>query len=229
MSGGFTPTLKTVSDGVTPEASVLASEHGMVKRVGVTIDASTVPADSDGNKIVKAGTVLAKITATGKYGPYDPTQTNVNEVQTITPGSVSFTLTFEGETTSALNNTGGDLAASAVDSALEGLSTIGAGNVAVTGSNGGPYTVTFGGDLAATDVPLIVSSDGTVETATPGEGKDGRDDPGDDDSGVILESVNCKDGDVITGILLHGSVLEARCTGVDATVKSAFAGRIIFQ
>jgi len=55
-----------------PPADVefLASRHYVTKTV--TIDASTVPADGNGDKILKAGTVLGKITASGLYGPYDP-------------------------------------------------------------------------------------------------------------------------------------------------------------
>lgn len=129
MSGGFTPALVTTSDGVTAEASVLASEHAMFKRVGITLDASLVAADGDGNKILAAGTVIGKVTATGKYGAYNNAATDGREVAV----------------------------------------------------------------------------------------------------GLITESVNLKDGDVITHLLLHGSVLEARCTGVDANAKTDLAGRIIFQ
>jgi len=55
-----------------PQADVefLASAHYVTKPV--TIDASTVPADGNGDKILRAGTVLGKITASGLYGPYDP-------------------------------------------------------------------------------------------------------------------------------------------------------------
>lgn len=130
MSGGFTPALKTVSDLVTAEASVLASEHGMVKRVGVTIDATTVGVvDSLGNKPMKAGTIVGKITSGGKYAAYD----------------------------NALSN---------------------------------------GREVAA---------------------------------GILTESINLKDGDVITGILMHGSVLEARISGLDSGARADLAGRIIFQ
>lgn len=129
MSGGFTPALRTVSDGVTAEASILASEHVMAKRVGVTIDASTVGADADGNKILRAGTILAEISATGKYAAYD----------------------------NALSN---------------------------------------GRETAA---------------------------------GILPETVNLKDGDVITGLILHGSVLEARVSGLDSGARTDLAGRIIFQ
>lgn len=41
--------------------------------------------------------------------------------------------------------------------------------------------------------------------------------------------VNLAGGDVITGMLIRGSVLEARCTGVTADVKTALGDRIIWQ
>ncbi len=67
-----------------------------------------------------------------------------DEVQTVTisggPTGGSFTLSFGGATTATLAH---NAAASAVQSALEALSTIGTANVSVTGSAGGPYTVTF--------------------------------------------------------------------------------------
>jgi len=129
MSGGFTPGLKHSGDFVTPEASVLASEHAMFKRVGITLDALLVGADADGNKILKAGTIIGKVTATGKYGAY--------------------------------NN--------------------------------------------------------------------GLDDGRETAEGVLPESVNLKDGDVITGLLIHGSVPEARTSGLDSAARTDLAGRIIFQ
>ena len=84
--------------------------------------------------------------------------TAVNEVQTVTvtgtPTGGTFTLTFGGQTTAgiAFNAT-----AAAVDAALEALSSVGAGDVAVTGAAGGPYTVTFTGALAGTDVGAITA------------------------------------------------------------------------
>lgn len=134
MAGGFRPSLKTVNEGVTTEAEFLASEHAMAKRVGVTLDAATVSADGDGNKIVKKGTLVTKITATGKFGPYD------------------------------------------------------------------------------------------------GDASDGRETVS-GDAGFTFETVNLADGDVVTGILIHGSVLEARVTGLDVSdvAKTALAGRIVFQ
>ncbi len=87
-----------------------------------------------------------------------------NEVQVVTvngtPTGGTFTLTFRGATTSGLAYND---AASTVQTALQGLSTIGSGNVAVSGSAGGPYTVTFASVLAATSVDQI-TSDGSSLT-----------------------------------------------------------------
>ena len=103
-----------------------------------------------------------------------------DEVQTITvngsPTGGTFTLAFRGAATSGLAY---NAAASTVQTALQGLSTIGSGNATVSGSAGGPYTVTFASALAATAVDEI-TADGsslsggtapsvTVTTATEGE------------------------------------------------------------
>ena len=102
-----------------------------------------------------------------------------NEKQTVTvngsPTGGTFTLTFGGQTTAAIAH---NAAASVVEAALELLSTIGQGNVQVTGSAGGPYTVEFVGNLAKTNVAAM-TADGasltggttpsvTVATATAG-------------------------------------------------------------
>lgn len=132
MSGGFTPGLKTTTDPLSGQINVLASEHMMVKSVGVTLDSTKWTKDSDGNKLVLNGHIVAKITASGKYGPYDPSAT------------------------------------------------------------------------------------------------DGREDA--DTAGIIFHGgANLKDGDTLVGILMHGSVLEARLSGLDATAREALKSRIIFQ
>lgn len=59
---------------------------------------------------------------------------------TGSPSGGTFTLSYRGQTTATIAF---NALASAVQSALEALSTVGVGNVAVTGSAGGPYTVTF--------------------------------------------------------------------------------------
>lgn len=133
-SGGFTPGLVRSDVALTGGADFLASEKMTVKRGGITLDASLVAADGDGNKILVAGTFVTRVTANGKYGKY-------------TPGAVNGTQT-----------------------------------------------------------------------------------PDANDSGYLLESVNLRNGDVINGALIGGSVLTARVAPApDATTKAAIAGRIILQ
>lgn len=67
----FKPGLRRESLGVSPDYAFLASEHYATIRSGVTFDSSIPGADADGNKILMAGTVVGKVTATGKYGAYD--------------------------------------------------------------------------------------------------------------------------------------------------------------
>jgi hypothetical protein len=87
-----------------------------------------------------------------------PSGSTANEVQTITisgtPTGGTFVLDFNGQPTTDLAY---NATASAVQTALQALSTIGAGNVTVSGSAGGPYTVTFAGTLAAANVPQMVA------------------------------------------------------------------------
>lgn len=54
-----------------PIPNILFNEHQVFKPEGVTLDASLFAADPLGNKNVPVGQFIAKITATGLYGPYD--------------------------------------------------------------------------------------------------------------------------------------------------------------
>ncbi len=86
---------------------------------------------------------------------YQITAVNNNEQQTVTITNATggtFTLTFSGQTTAAIAY---NAAAAAVQTALENLSNIAPGDVVVTGSAGGPWTVEFQGVYAATDVALM--------------------------------------------------------------------------
>jgi hypothetical protein len=133
MSGGFTPNLVETQDPLSGQINILASQHGlMVKRGGVTLDSTKWTADANGNKLALNGHLISKITATEKYGPYDPTKSNGQE----NPDEI-----------------------------------------------------------------LIIFNGG----------------------------VNLKNGDVITGALLGGSVLEARLSGLDSAARTALKTRIIFQ
>ncbi|WP_417390212.1 LamG-like jellyroll fold domain-containing protein [Gimesia sp.] len=85
---------------------------------------------------------------------------SVNEIQTISspsnPTGGTFTLTFDGQATAAIDY---DANAAAVETALEGLSNIPTGSVSCGGGAlpGTPVTVTFQDNLAATDVSLLVA------------------------------------------------------------------------
>ena len=77
-----------------------------------------------------------------------------NEIQLVTitgaPTGGTFTLTWSGQTTSALAY---NASAAQVQAALRLLSNINGANVNVTGDDGGPYTVEFVGTWPAATVP----------------------------------------------------------------------------
>jgi len=78
---------------------------------------------------------------------------------TVTATGGTFTLTFNGATTAAIAY---NATAATVQTRLIALATVGMGNVAVTGSAGGPWTVTFAPGMA-----LALTGSGTLLT---GEG-----------------------------------------------------------
>jgi hypothetical protein len=151
--------------------SWLLSPHGTEPGAtpSITLDVSAFTANVHyPNGYIPSGTNLAKITATGLYGPY----TVSNEVQTLTEGGsglTSFTITWNGQTTASIDD---DATAAEVQAALEALSNIGVGDVVVTGGplGTGPFTVTFTGALAGTDVAAMTTTPtggtGTVTVAT---------------------------------------------------------------
>lgn len=114
---------------LTEEVEFLASEHYTVKRIGVTLDASLVGADANGDKVLKKGTTLGRVTATGRYGAY--------------------------------SNAAGD-----------------------------------GREVA---------------------------------KGFLMESVNLKHGNAVTGMVLSGSVIAVRCSGLDAAGQADLVGQFTFQ
>ncbi len=87
----------------------------------------------------------------------------VNEQQSLTvtgsPGGGTFKVTAEGQETAAIAY---NAAAATVQSALEALSTIGSGNVSVSGSAGGPWTVTWIVTLAGCPIPLLTLSNNSL-------------------------------------------------------------------
>ena len=141
------------------EASVNGGILGQVLSEQVTLtssptDLAATPIDPDSVSIF-IGTTLS-----------------TNEVQTlaINGATGTFTLTYEGQSTGALAVaiTTGDL-----QTALEGLSTIGKGNVAVSGTAGTSYAITFQGLLAGVDASTLTVANSaggpsTITVTTPG-------------------------------------------------------------
>lgn len=97
------------------------------------------------------------------------------ETQTVTisgsPTGGSFTLTFNGQTTSAIAY---NATAAAVQSALRQLNNLSAEDVSVTGSAGGPYTVKFDMDANVAQMTATGSLTGgsspSVAVATSSQG-----------------------------------------------------------
>ncbi|RJO72981.1 hypothetical protein D5S18_22160 [Nocardia panacis] len=95
-----------------------------------------------------------------------PTETNEKQTVSITgtPTGGTFTLTYKGKSTTALVY---NATAAQVQAALAGLSTIGAGNVAVAGTPGASYVVSFQGALAATNLPVMTASSSFTGGTSP--------------------------------------------------------------
>ena len=160
------PRLRSETIG-TGDQTWLGSTHGIYNCRTVVPDATLFTLAAYPEKI-PSGTPLGEVTATGRLGPY--TGDSTDEVQTVTQGGsglISFTLTYSGQTTAAI---AAAATGATVQAALEALSNIAVGDVTVTGAAGGPYTVTFGGTLANTDVAQMTSTPtggtGTVTVAT---------------------------------------------------------------
>ncbi|MGH3578737.1 MAG: hypothetical protein ACRDU0_14425, partial [Mycobacterium sp.] len=84
---------------------------------------------------------------------------------TGSPTGGTFTLSFGGQTTTAIAY---NASAATVQSALQALSSIGSGNVFVAGAAGGPWTVRFGGSLAgAYQAQLTASGAGLTGGTSP--------------------------------------------------------------
>lgn len=240
FGGGFSPGLREQELDIDPTVDWLASEHLSVKRAGITIDYTTVPADSNGRRIIRGGTALGKITATDKYGPYLPQTNEVQQVAiTGSPTSGTFILTFAGQSTAPIpfNATAAQLKA-----ALVALSNINPGDVDVVGGAlpGTAVSVTFKGQYFGADVSAMTKNaaglgggstpDVVITTTTAGGANPGSPDGRETGVGLLFPGdLNVQWGDTIAALLTHGSPIEARCTGVDSAFKNDVTGRIWFQ
>lgn len=110
------------------------------------------------------------------------------EVQTVTvtgtPTGGTFTLAFRGQTTAGVAYNAN---AAAVQSALQAITTIGAGGATVSGS--GPYVVTFAGALALQAVELLVASGAGLTGGTSPSVTVARTTPGVDPQDTIFDII----------------------------------------
>lgn len=117
--------------------------------------------DNDG----KPFTVTASAAIAFEMGVVEASKgvAELNEIQQIdlsgSPSSGNYTLTYDGQTTGSIAY---NASAGTIQTALEGLSTI--GNVAVSGSSP-TYTAEFQGALAATNAALLVGGGSTLNGA----------------------------------------------------------------
>lgn len=107
----------------------------------------------------------------GTDGRAEPYAGGVSEVQTATitgtPTGGTFTLTWNGQTTTAIAY---NATAATVQTALEALSNIAVGDIAVTGGPGPgtAFTVTFRGALSDQDVAALTATSSLTGGSTPG-------------------------------------------------------------
>lgn len=150
-------------------AATTAGRYGWIQIAG---DVDAAAADSG----VNAGDPLSVSTTDGVFTSARKDESVVLDLTGATGYGAgdSFTLTVGGQVTSAFVN-GTNAAASDLQTGLAALSTVGAGNVTVTGTtNTGPFTITFGGALSGTDVPALTLTGvtgftgGTVVTTAGG-------------------------------------------------------------
>jgi NHL repeat-containing protein len=101
--------------------------------------------------------------------PGDDSPASAVRTLTVDASAGTFTLTFKGQTTGDLAF---DASAATVQAALQGLGSIGVGNVTVTpagatgGAGGGtPYVITYAGTLASSAQPTITTASGSTPLA----------------------------------------------------------------
>lgn len=224
----------TSVDYATNDMSWLGSAHGTEATETGTLDVSAFTLGSHyPNGYFPSGLGLAKITASGKWGPAEGATTSEVQLLTRTSTGGTVTLTVDGETTADIAASAAGFTAAAVQAATDALSNTAAGDITWSGSAGGPLTATFGGKWAGSNQPAIVvdntsATGGTIVDSTTTAGSAGSDDP---DRGHLFGSVKfpTSGNDVGCAVFTHGKVREANLpahSGVDAAFKAAVAGSI---
>ncbi len=201
----------TLADGTVPE---------------VTIDGFT-------EKYLQPGTVMARITSggdTGKIGPYEPGAASSELVTIARTGTVSggtFTLSVGGETTAAIAY---NATAAAIQTALELLDTVSAGEVVASGGPAGVADVvlTWAGRGDMPNITLttagLTGGGSYAATVTPGtEGGTGAASDGRQSTANIVGVLETflpwqtKYRDVEVSVLYRGAVVQDWCMEMGAS------------
>jgi hypothetical protein len=202
----------------------LGSARGTTSGRPVTIPVAALTANTHyPNGYLPDGLALAVATSGTYSGKAIPLAAKANEVQAVTitgtPTGGTFTLTLDGETTAAIAY---NAVASAVQTALEGLSNVSTGDAVVTGGPGPgtAYTVTFSGTgRRGTDVPAMTATGsftgGTspaVAVTTSTAGGSGVTDGSDVWAGVLYMPIAVPTGatNVIGTLLDTGRIYNAK-------------------
>jgi fibronectin-binding autotransporter adhesin len=116
-----------------------------------------------------SGSVTVTVNSTGLWD-LSQIATNSSAVQTITitgaPTGGTFTLTYNGQTTTPLAYNAPTTGTGSVQSALQNLTNIGTNNVSVSGTAGSSYIVTFQSALAGQYVPTMTASSASLTGGT---------------------------------------------------------------
>jgi hypothetical protein len=160
----FEPTmsLEPTTRSVAAPSGLDASLH--IPQEGLTDPETLRTADLKEAKVTLPQGFSLNASAADGLGSCTPQQIGLdrNERQWVGLGShgAPVRLSFEGQETSLLPHWA---TAAEAQAALEALPNIGAGNVAVSGRAGGPWTVDFVGALAGKDVPAIGGTTSEVQ------------------------------------------------------------------
>jgi hypothetical protein len=204
-SGAFFVGEPITGTGIPPRTTIAAVANG-------TITLSQVATAT------AATTALTVPTGTGNVA--------VNEQQTVTlPAGVTggtYTLTFStpnpSNTTGTATGIPFNATAAEVQAKLQALANLGTGNVEVTGSPGGPYTVEFKGKFADVNVTQMTASgagltpSGTVAIATSLEG-----------TGVEACTTSCQTGSAGAAAGAFGNLVGAPLA-IDPTEGDLYVG-----
>ena len=182
VAGGSAATMRIglLDEALTAPASITAamptanvSRHDLDADTGQFVDSGET--DEVSNPFVgltgASGATIGYFKYSSIWLPFwvDCTEQDEQQTMTITgsPTGGTFTLAYQGETTSALNH---NSSAATVQSALEALSSIGSGNVSCSGGDlpGTAVVVTFQGTLENTDTdPLMADGSGLTGGTSP--------------------------------------------------------------